>query len=120
MENIILIVHMIIALALIGVVLLQRSEGGGLGMGSNAVMSGRGQVNALTRLTWILAIGFFATSMTLTIIASRKAGGDSVIERIGTESGEAAPATDDPLSGDLTPGALTPGPATPPVVTPVT
>ncbi len=87
MENVVLIIHLLLALTLIGVVLLQRSEGGGLGMGSGGgntgVMSGRGAASALSKATWILAIGFIITSMTLTIIAAQKSAGSSVIDRLG-------------------------------------
>ena len=69
MENVVLIVHLLLALTLIGVVLLQRSEGGGLGMGSGGggggAMTGRSAASALAKVTWILAIGFIITSMTL-------------------------------------------------------
>lgn len=74
MENVILTVHLILALMLIGVVLLQRSEGGGLLSGGGA-MSARGAANALTKVTWGLAIAFIATSITLTMIAARKSKG---------------------------------------------
>lgn len=114
MENVILTVHMIVALVLIGVVLIQRSEGGGLGMGSGGGMSGRAPGTAMTKLTWILAAGFLATSMSLTVLASRKSGGDSVIERLGSETVEPAGTTLPGLTGDLTPGPLTDGPAVPP------
>ena len=66
MENIVLTVHLLLALALVGVVLIQRSEGGGLGMGSgggDGVMSGRAAASALTKLTWIFAIAFIITSI---------------------------------------------------------
>ena len=75
MENIILIVHLLIAIALIGVILLQRSEGGALGMGGGSggggggMFSARGAANALTRTTAILAACFIATSLTLAILA---------------------------------------------------
>ena len=73
MENVVLIVHLLLALTLIGVVLLQRSEGGGLGMGSGGgAMTGRSAASALAKVTWILAIGFIITSMTLTIIAAQR------------------------------------------------
>ena len=88
MENVVLIVHLLLALTLIGVVLLQRSEGGGLGMGSGGgsggAMTGRGAASALAKVTWILAIGFIITSMTLTIIAAQKSAGSSVIDRLGS------------------------------------
>ena len=78
MENIVLTIHLILALALVGIVLLQRSEGGGLGLGGgggggDGIMSGRGAATALTKITWVLAIAFIITSMSLTIIASRNA-----------------------------------------------
>ena len=88
MENVVLIVHLLLALTLIGVVLLQRSEGGGLGMGSGGggggAMTGRSAASALAKVTWILAIGFIITSMTLTIIAAQKSAGSSVIDRLGS------------------------------------
>lgn len=85
MENVILIVHLILALGLIGVVLLQRSEGGGLGMGGGGggAVSGRAAATALGKVTWILAIAFICTSITLTILAAQKAAGTSVIDRLG-------------------------------------
>ncbi len=110
MENIVLSIHLILALGLIAVVLLQRSEGGGLGMGGgDGAVSGRAAANALTKLTWILAVGFMITSLSLTVIAARKAGQDSVIDRLGTESTEA------PASNSLTPNLD--GPLVPPVPT---
>ena len=87
MENVVLIIHLLLALTLIGVVLLQRSEGGGLGMGSGGggggAMTGRSAASALAKVTWILAIFFIITSMTLTIIAAQKSAGSSVIDRLG-------------------------------------
>ena len=66
-------VHLVIVLALAGTVLLQRSEGGGLGMGSSpsSFMSGRGQANLLSRTTAILGALFFITSLALSILATR-------------------------------------------------
>ncbi|MDQ7071140.1 MAG: preprotein translocase subunit SecG [Rhodobacterales bacterium] len=91
MENVVLIIHLILALALIGVVLLQRSEGGGLGMGGGGgAMSGRAAATALGKLTWILAIGFIITSITLTVLAAQKSAGSSVIDRLGVTSSEPA------------------------------
>ena len=91
MENIVLTIHLILALALVGIVLLQRSEGGGLGLGGgggggDGIMSGRGAATALTKITWVLAIAFIITSMSLTIIASRKANSSSIFDRLGNES----------------------------------
>ncbi len=83
MENVILIVHLLLALGLIGVVLLQRSEGGGLGMGGGGAMTGRAAATALGKVTWLLAIAFICTSITLTILAAQKASGTSVTDRLG-------------------------------------
>lgn len=115
MENVILTIHLILALLLIGVVLLQRSEGGGLGMGGGAggVMSGRGAATALTKLTWIFAAGFIITSVTLTIIAAQNSGNSSVIDQIGgTAPAPSAPSS--PLGSDLLPPPAADAPLTPP------
>ncbi|BBU57453.1 MULTISPECIES: preprotein translocase subunit SecG [Mameliella] len=112
MENVILIVHLLLALGLIGVVLLQRSEGGGLGIGGGGgAMSQRAPLTALGKLTWILAVGFIITSITLTIIAAQNASGSSILDRLGTQE----PATDAPapapgLDG-IDPNALVPPPS---------
>src|SRR5436189_2582664 len=70
METVVIVIHLMIVLALVGVVLLQRSEGGGLGIGGGSgFMTARGAANALTRATGILAIAFFATSLGLSLLA---------------------------------------------------
>lgn len=77
MQTVIIIIHLLIVLSLVGVVLLQRSEGGigmgagggGGGGGPGGFMTGRGQASALTRATAILAAAFFATSLILAILA---------------------------------------------------
>jgi preprotein translocase subunit SecG len=85
--TILLIIHLLIALALVGVILLQRSEGGALGIGGGAggglggFMSGRASANLLTRTTAFLAIGFIATSLTLAIIASNSSGPTSILDQ---------------------------------------
>jgi preprotein translocase subunit SecG len=73
METVLIAIHLVIVVALCGVVLLQRSEGGGLGMGSSpsSFMTGRGQANLLTRITAILGAAFFCTSLVLGILATR-------------------------------------------------
>lgn len=86
MQTVLIVVHLLIVLALVGVVLLQRSEGGGLGMGGggsgvSGFMTGRGQANALTRATAILAALFFITSLGLTVLATVSRGGGSIIDR---------------------------------------
>ena len=89
MENVVLIIHLILALGLIGVVLLQRSEGGGLGLGGGGgggLVSARGAATALGKVTWLLAIAFIITSLTLTIIAAQKSAGSSVLDQIGVDS----------------------------------
>src|SRR6266700_1559345 len=71
MQTVVVVIHLMIVASLIGVVLLQRSEGGGLGAGSSGgFMSSRGTANLLTRTTAFLAIGFFATSLVLSWMAS--------------------------------------------------
>ncbi|MGL4234550.1 preprotein translocase subunit SecG [Tabrizicola sp.] len=128
MENVVLTIHLILALLLIGVVLLQRSEGGGLGMGGGAsgTMSARGAATAMTKLTWIFAAAFIVTSITLTILATRSGDGDSVVDSATTEEpGTDTPATDAPTTGsglagtdltlpDLAPQGSADAPATPP------
>jgi preprotein translocase subunit SecG len=73
MQTVIIVIHLMLVLGLIGVVLLQRSEGGGLGVGGGGgggFMSSRGTTNLLTRSTAILAAGFFITSLFLSWLAS--------------------------------------------------
>ena len=103
MENVVLIIHLLLALGLIGVVLLQRSEGGGMGMGSGGggAMSGRAAATALGKVTWILAIGFIITSISLTILAAQKASGTSVLDRLGTTSSAPADSTEPALPSAL-------------------
>lgn len=117
MENVVLIIHLLLALALIGVVLMQRSEGGGLGMGGGGgAISGRAAATALGKVTWILAIGFIITSITLTIIAAQNAAGSSVVDRLGPPSAEESETPSTPsLPGDdlLPPGQDENGPLVP-------
>ena len=74
MTTVLLVIHVMIAAALIGVVLLQRSEGGALGIGGGGggFMTGRSAGNALTKTTAVLAAMFFATSLALTLVASHQ------------------------------------------------
>lgn len=71
METVIIVIHLMVVLALVLVVLLQRSEGGALGIGggSGGFMSSRGSANVLTRATAILALAFFVTSLALAMLA---------------------------------------------------
>jgi preprotein translocase subunit SecG len=79
MENVVLIVHLILAIFLIAVVLLQRSEGGALGIGGGGggLVSARGAATALSKVTWMLAAGFICTSIALTVLAG--GGGPSSV-----------------------------------------
>ncbi|CAO4153850.1 preprotein translocase subunit SecG [Methylorubrum aminovorans] len=104
MQTVLIVVHLIIVLALIAVVLLQRSEGGlGLGGGGSGgvsgFMTGRGQANALTRATAILAALFFTTSIALAIMAHRSAAPRSILDEAGTQPGQTQPA-DKPVNAD--------------------
>ncbi len=84
MQNVILVIHILACLAMIGLVLVQKSEGGGLGIGgggSNSLMSGRGAAGAIVRTTIIIGGIFFATSLALTSIANRADINRSGIER---------------------------------------
>ena len=93
MEAVLIVVHLMIVAALVGTVLLQRSEGGALGIGGGGggLMTGRGAANALTRASAILAAAFFATSIALTLLATQRSSEPSILEGIsGTESGQPA------------------------------
>lgn len=131
MITVLLIVHLFVTIALIGVVLIQRSEGGGLGVGTSqgmgAFMSGRGTANLLTRTTAILATIFLALSMTLALLNRSTVGGGNhglfsnmpaVPASIpaGPAPRPAAPGTGAPAAPAPAPGtaAPTPAPAAPP------
>jgi len=95
MANVLIVAYLLIVLALIAVILLQRSEGGGLGMGSsnaNGLISVRGSANLLTRTTAILAALFFASAIGLTILSSVDRGTSSILDR-AAQGGDAAPTT---------------------------
>jgi len=85
MTTVLLVIHIMIALALIAVVLLQRSEGGALGIGGGGgFMTGRSAGNALTKTTAVLAAAFFATSLSLTLIARNTSTPTSIFNQAGT------------------------------------
>lgn len=97
MYQILLVVHVILVLALIGSVLLQRSEGGALGMGGGGgggggLMSGRAQANLLTRATTVLAALFMISSMTLTMMVTNQDSGESIVDQIQSAPVDEAPA----------------------------
>ena len=98
MTAIILTIHTLIVIALVGVVLLQRSEGGALGIGGGGggFMSGRGAANALTRTTTILAALFFTSSMALALTADR---GQNELQVLEDVTGEDLTA---PVDGEIT------------------
>jgi preprotein translocase subunit SecG len=90
MQTVIIVVHLMIVSVLIGAVLLQKSEGGGLGMGGGAgFMSSRGTANLLTRTTGILAGLFFLTSLALAWIAGADRKPTSIL---GTPTTQSQPA----------------------------
>ena len=116
MENVLLVIQLILALSLIGIVLLQRSEGGGLGIGGGGgAASGRTALSPMAKLTWVLAVAFIATSITLTIVAAQNATGSSVLDRIidvpVTDPGET---TEVPAADSLLPPVSSDAPLTPP------
>jgi preprotein translocase subunit SecG len=97
MQHVVIVIHLMLVLALIGVVLLQKSEGGGLGIGSTAgFMTSRGTANVLTRATAILAGLFFATSLILSILAGMNRKPTSILQ--GGRPAPAAPGPNAPLS----------------------
>jgi preprotein translocase subunit SecG len=104
MQSVIVVIHLMIVAVLIATVLLQKSEGGGLGMGGGAgFMSSRGTANLLTRTTAILAVGFFVTSLLLSWLASSNRAPSSIIGNPASQSqpaGGAAPVAP-PTSGGI-------------------
>jgi len=105
--GILLTFHIIVCIALIGVVLIQRSEGGALGMGGgpSGFMTARGAGDLLTRTTWILGGTFFVLSLVLTLLAGRMSGSGSVTDRLKIDA--------------IDPSALNRPPATAPLAPPV-
>jgi preprotein translocase subunit SecG len=101
MQTLILTIHILIALALIGAVLLQRSEGGVLGIGGGGgagggFMTARGTANMMTRVTAILAACFFGTSLILAIMAGSQRDSVSIVDEVISE-------TPAPASGPVVP-----------------
>src|SRR6202521_6094704 len=98
MQTVVIVVHLMIVATLIATVLLQKSEGGGLGVGGGAgFMSSRGTANLLTRTTAVLAVGFFLTSLLLSWLASYDRKPSSIIDGTpGSQSQPAGPPTPAP------------------------
>jgi preprotein translocase subunit SecG len=102
MQTVVIVIHLMVVLALIGFVLLQKSEGGGLGIGSSGgFMTSRGTTNVLTRTTAVLAAVFFATSLVLSIIAGIDRKPHSIVPGGGpaVPGAPASPGTPPPLGG---------------------
>jgi preprotein translocase subunit SecG len=99
MQTVVIVIHLMIVLAMIGVVLLQKSEGGGLGMGGGGgggFLSSRGTANVLTRTTAFLALGFFITSLLLSTLAGFDRKPRSIIQNSGSTPAQ-APGAPQPL-----------------------
>lgn len=110
---VLLLLQIVITLALVGVILMQRSEGGALGIGGgpSGLMSGRAAGDALTRATSILAAAFFASSLLLTVLFQIRADEPSLLESVGPDVLRDAPAAGDPLDAGTVEGADAPAPA---------
>ena len=91
MLTVIIVIHLMLVLALIGVVLLQKSEGGGLISSTSGFLSSRGTANVLSRTNALLAAGFFVTSLVLSWLASFQRHPASIINT-GAPAGQEAPA----------------------------
>lgn len=106
METVLIVIHLMVVVALVGVVLLQRSEGGALGIGGGGgFMSARGAANALTRTTAILAAAFFVTSIALGVVAKINERPEDILERIPaqTQPGESGTGTGGGIFDQLAP-----------------
>lgn len=106
MATVLLVVHIMIAAALVGVVLLQKSEGGALGIGGGGgggFLTGRGTANLLTRVTAALAAAFFATSIMLAVMANRTSPAGSAFDAANPATAPAATAPAAPGAAPATP-----------------
>ena len=118
MQTVVILIHLMIVLAMVGLVLIQKSEGGGLGMGGGSgggFMSSRGTANVLTRATGILAAMFFATSLFLSILASFDRKPRTIIDSAtpAAPGAPAVPGTGGGVLNQLGGGTLQPAPAAP-------
>ena len=93
MENLILILNIILAILLVGVILLQRSEGGALGLGASqdSFITSRSAGSFLTKVTAIIASLFIITSISLTIISKEEFSSTSVLEKVEEEKDSTEP-----------------------------
>jgi len=110
---VIIAIHLILVLGLIAVILLQKSEGGGLVSSTSGFMTGRGTANVLTRTTAFLAIGFFLTSLVLSIIASHERKPTTVIPASQSAPAVPGPAAPAPGGGGVLDKLQGPAPAAP-------
>jgi len=104
MVVVIIVIHLIIVLGMIAVILLQKSEGGGLVSSTSGFMTGRGTANVLTRTTALLAVGFFLTSLALSWIAGLGRNPASIINPAGGPATQQQPGGSPPLA-PLSPGS---------------
>lgn len=128
MLSVVIAIHLMLVIALIGVVLLQKSEGGGFVSSTSGFMTGRGTANVLTRTTALLAVGFFITSLALSLLAAHSrepvslvpggapaqqtpAPGNATLPTTPLNSGSGGLLNQ--LGGGTTPPANTPAPAAP-------
>ncbi len=123
MQTVLIVIHLLVVLSLIGVVLIQRSEGGGLGIGGGGGGGGfftaRGSANVLTRATAILALLFFITSLSLTIVAGWGRAPRSILAPAGQSQGApGVPQSGGTILDQIRPqgGATEPGPTSAPAV----
>jgi len=113
MQHVVIVIHLMLVLALIGLVLLQKSEGGGLGIGSTGgFMTSRGTANVLTRATAIIAGLFFATSLVLSILAGMNRKPSSILQ--GGQSSPTAPGPASPTDAKDILNKLQGAPSAPP------
>ncbi len=109
METVVLVIHLLLAIALVGVILMQRSEGGALGMGGSGgggggFMTGRAAADVLTRTTAILATCFIITSIVLAIMASQGRESGSILDQAPAQSSTpTAPSTTPTVPQPTTP-----------------
>ncbi len=120
MATVLLVIHIMVAVALVGLVLLQRSEGGALGIGGSGgsgggFMSGRGAANLLTRVTAVFAAAFFATSILLTLVAQQGSGPSGGLDSFTIQGNQDQPGTGtgNPLEGMQLPTKPPSGPQVP-------
>lgn len=115
METVLVVIHLLIVIVMAAVILLQRSEGGALGMGGGGggggFMTSRGQANLLTRTTSILAVGFFLTSIALSIVANYNSS-STILDQLPGGSNGLQPLAPQPLT-PTAPAANPTGPQIP-------